>query len=505
MERTFPALLQRMQELKDLSGIIGLATWDQETYLPPKAAEARAQQLSTLQGLYHERLVDPALGDALAWAGGEPVGPGGLTEDQRAMVRVLAHERDRAVRVPAALVRALAEAQGQALTAWREARDARSFERFRPALAQLLRLRREQADAYGHGGERYDALLEGYEPGMRVAHLTPVLEALRDHLVRLVGILGSLPRPRDVVAGRTYDVDAQWRFTLQLLEAVGFDLEAGRQDRSIHPFTGGTHPLDVRLTTRLLPEAPLSAVFSTLHEAGHGLYEQGFAPEHHRTPLASAPSMGLHESQSRLWENVVGRGRPFWTHWLPRLEEHFPRELAGVELDAFLRTINQVHPSLVRVEADEVTYNLHIVLRYELELLLVNDALPLEDLPAEWSRRMERYLGVRPKDDLEGVLQDIHWAWGEFGYFPTYALGNLYAASLYRAAVAQVPGLEEGFARGELRPLREWLRANVHAQGYRLPAEERVRQVTGQGLTDTDFLAHLKDKYGALYGVSLPG
>jgi carboxypeptidase Taq len=500
MDRTFPALLQRMQELKDLSGIIGLATWDQETYLPKKAADARAQQLSSLQGLYHERLVDPRLGEALAWARGEA----GLSPDQQAMVRVLAHERDRAVRVPAALVRALAEAQGRALVAWREAREARRFSRFQPALARLLQLRREQADAYGYDAERYDALLEGYEPGMRVARLTPVLEALRQRLVELVQALASRPRPKDVLEGKTFDVEAQWRFTLELLAAMGFDLDAGRQDRSIHPFTGGTHPLDVRLTTRLYPEYPLSSVFSTIHEAGHGLYEQGFSPEHHRTPLASAPSMGLHESQSRLWENVVGRSRAFWGHWLPRFRAHFPRQLAGVELEPFLRTINQVHPSLVRVEADEVTYNLHIVLRYELELLLVEDALPLDALPEEWNARMERYLGVRPEDDTEGVLQDIHWAWGEFGYFPTYALGNLYGASLYRAAVAQVPGLEEGIARGELLPLRDWLRERVHAQGYRLPAEDRIRQVTGQGLTDADFLGYLRQKYGALYDVSLP-
>ncbi len=500
MGHTFPALLQRMQELKDLSGAIGMATWDQETYLPKKASEARAQQLSTLQALYHERLVDPRLGEALAWAAGQE----GLTSDERAMVRVLAHERDRAVKVPAALVRALAEAQGKALVAWREAREARRFAHFQPALARVLALRREQADAYGHAGERYDALLEGYEPGMRVARLTPVLGAVRDALVEMVRVLAARPRPPDVLEGKSFDVEAQWRFTLELLEAMGFDTEAGRQDRSIHPFTGGTHPLDVRLTTRLFPEYPLSSVFSTIHECGHGLYEQGFAPEHYRTPLASAPSMGLHESQSRLWENVVGRSRAFWSHWLPRFREYFPAQLEGVEMDGFVRTLNQVHPSLVRVEADEVTYNLHIVLRYELELLLVADALPLDALPGEWNARMERYLGVRPKDDLEGVLQDIHWAWGEFGYFPTYTLGNLYAASLYRAAVAQVPGLEEGMALGNLLPLRDWLRAKVHAQGYRLPAEALVRQVTGHGLTDADFLGYLRRKYGALYEVSLP-
>ncbi|GEN06193.1 carboxypeptidase Taq Metallo peptidase. MEROPS family M32 [Myxococcus fulvus] len=493
-------LLSRMQELKDLQGLIGLATWDQETYLPSKAGPARAQQLSTLQGLHHERLVDPRLGEALSKASTAP----GLTEDEQAMVAVLQREREREVRVPAALVRALAEAQSHGLHAWREARKERRFARFQPALQRLLSLRREQADAYGHDGERYDALLEGYEPGMRVSRLTPVLTALREQLVPMVGKLtGTGKRPRPVFDGRRFDKDAQWRFTLKLLEDIGFDLEAGRQDLSIHPFTGGTHALDVRLTTHVDESNPLSAIFSTIHEAGHGLFEQGFAPELHRTPLAASPSMGLHESQSRLWENQVGRGWPFWEHYFPLLRDSFPEALKGVDLEDFLAVVNEVRPSLIRTESDEVTYNLHIAVRYELELLLLRDALPLDDVPAAWNERMERYLGVTPPDDTQGVLQDIHWAWGELGYFPTYSLGNLYAASLYRVAGRELPDLDAQLRQGKMLSLRDWLRERVHRHGFRLPAEERMRVVTGQGLTDADFLAHLHTKYGALYGVTL--
>ncbi|HSP78425.1 MAG TPA: carboxypeptidase M32 [Myxococcaceae bacterium] len=499
MEMTFDALLARMHELKDLQGLIMLATWDQETYLPSKGTEGRSHQLSTLQGIHHERLVDPRLGELLAWA----VDNASLSEDQRAMARVLTHEREREVKLPKALVKALAEAQSQGLVAWREARKQKRFAPFQPALARLLSLRREQADAYGHDGERYDALLEGYEPGMRVARLTPVLSALRDALVSLVGRLQAAPRQvPDFFQGRRFDAEKQWHFTLRLLRDMGFDLEAGRQDRSIHPFSSGQHPRDVRLTTDI-EEDSLTGLFSTLHEGGHGLYEQGFSEAHERTPLAAAPSMGMHESQSRLWENLVGRGRPFWSHYFPALREAFPEPLAGVDLDTFHAAVNRVTPSLIRVEADEVTYNLHIVLRYELELLLIHDELPLEELPEAWNERMRRSLGLTPPDDTRGVLQDIHWAWGEFGYFPTYALGNLYAASLYRAAQRALPGLEEGLARGELLPLRDWLRAQVHSQGYRQPAEALVRQVTGQGLTDTDFLDYLKSKFGALYGVAL--
>ncbi|TQF12309.1 carboxypeptidase M32 [Myxococcus llanfairpwllgwyngyllgogerychwyrndrobwllllantysiliogogogochensis] len=493
-------LLSRMQELKDLQGLIGLATWDQETYLPAKAGPARAHQLSTLQGIHHERLVDPRLGDALARAATEA----GLSDDERAMVTVLQREREREVRVPAALVRALAEAQSHGLHAWREARKERRFARFQPALQRLLELRREQADAYGHDGERYDGLLEGYEPGMRVSRLTPVLTTLREQLIPMVGKLtGAKRQVPALFDGRRYDKDAQWRFTLRLLGDLGFDLEAGRQDLSIHPFTGGTHALDVRLTTHVDESNPLSAIFSTIHEAGHGLFEQGFSPEHYRTPLAASPSMGLHESQSRLWENLVGRGRPFWEHYFPLLRESFPDALAQVDLEAFHTVVNDVRPSLIRTESDEVTYNLHIAVRYELELLLIRDELPLEELPAAWNARMERYLGVTPPDDTQGVLQDIHWAWGELGYFPTYSLGNLYSASLYRAAGRELPDLEGQLRRGQMLPLRDWLRERIHRQGFRLPAEERVREVTGQGLTDADFLGYLRAKYGALYGISL--
>ncbi|MCY1043472.1 carboxypeptidase M32 [Corallococcus sp. bb12-1] len=497
-------LRNRMHELCDLHGVINLASWDREVYLPAKAAPARAQQISTLQALQHERLVDPRLGEALARASEPGPASQALTPDEQAMVRVLTHDRERAVRLPARLVTALAEAQGAGIQAWREAREAKRFAHFQPALEALLALRREQADAQGHDGERYNALLEGFEPGMRVQRLTPVLTALRDALIPMVAAIAEARRPAPAfLDGRAYDTAQQWRFTMRLLEAVGFDLEAGRQDVSIHPFTNSQHAHDVRLTTRLDATHPLSALFGTLHEAGHGLYEQGYAPELLRTPLASVPSMGLHESQSRLWENLVGRGRAFWVHHFPALKESFPRELGEVDLDGFHAGINHVAPSLIRVEADEVTYNLHIALRYELELALLRDELPVSELPSAWNERMRRYLGVTPPDDTQGVLQDIHWAWGELGYFPTYALGNLYAASLHAAASRALPELDAHLARGDTSSLRGWLRAQVHSHGFRLPAEERVQAVTGAGLTDRDFLVYLRAKYGALYGVTL--
>ncbi len=497
MTRPFEKLLPRMEELRDLQAVINLMTWDQETYLPKKAEPARAAQLSTLQGLYHERLTDPALADLLASAADED------DADRRAMVRALAWERDRAVKLPQALVRELAQTQSQAISAWKQAREQRSFAVFAGPLGRLLRIRREQADAYGHGGERYDALLEGFEPGMRVARLSPVLKALAQGLVPLVKALKAAPAPPDVLQGKRFPFDGQWRFSLRLLADMGFDLEAGRQDRSVHPFTGGLHACDVRLTNRVDEENPLSSIYGAIHEGGHGLYEQGFHPAHHRTPLAAAPSMGLHESQSRLWENLVGRSAGFWRHYFPLLRAEFPDALGDVSERAFYRTVNRVSPSLIRVEADEVTYNLHIILRFELELLLLRDALPLEDLPRAWDDRMEALLGVRPPHDGVGVLQDIHWAWGELGYFPTYSLGNLYAASLFKAAARELPTLDADLARGALLPLRDWLREKVHAQGYRYSAEELVTRVTGRGLTTTDFIDYLRGKYAEAYGLPL--
>ncbi len=497
----FPELFQKLQELKDLSGVLGLLGWDQETYMPAKASEPRAHQLSTLQGLYHERVTAPELGELLARAQSRT----DLSAEQQAMLQNAQWERDRAVKVPRRLVQELAERQSRAVEAWRAARQTRNFAAFQPHLEGLIRLKREQADALGHGGERYDALLEGYEPGMRTARLAPLFQRLRGQLVPLVQAIGESGRkPKDPFIGRAFDLDRQWEFTVRLLRDLGFDLEAGRQDRSTHPFTGGAgHPFDVRLTTRLSLDNPFSGFMSTIHECGHGLFEQGFAPEHARTYLAQAPSLGLHESQSRFWENLIGRSRAFWRHYLPALRGLFPRELADTSLDELYAWLNRVEPSLVRVEADEVTYNLHVLLRFDLELAILRGDLAAADLPEAWNARMKDSLGVVPQDDVEGVLQDIHWAFGEFGYFPTYAVGNLYSAMLLEALTREQPALWEAVGRGELRPVLDWLRAKVHRPGHLSAAEDRVEAVTGKRLTEAPFIDYLWSKYQPLYG--LPG
>ncbi|MFN0060987.1 MAG: carboxypeptidase M32 [Myxococcaceae bacterium] len=488
MTSPFPAFRARWRELKDLAGLVGLASWDQETYMPPQAASARAGQMATLQGLYHERLVDPVLGQLL-----ERAREAAQTDDEKAEVRVATLERDRAVRVPADLVRALADAQSRGVEQWKAAREAKRFDVFAPSLQKLLKLRREQADALGHEGNRYDALLEAYEPGLRSDRLMKTLAALREALVPRVQKWAT-PAPT-LLDGRKFPKDAQWRFTLRLLKDMGFDFEAGRQDLSTHPFTGGTHPKDVRLTTRIDETNPFPALFGAIHEGGHGLFEQGFAEADFGTALAAAPSMGLHESQSRLWENLVGRSAPFWEHYYPLFQKECPDALAGVSLEQWLSQVNRVERTLVRVDADEVTYNLHIILRTELERALLAGDLSVEGLPGAWREAMDKLLGIRPQDDKDGVLQDIHWAWGEFGYFPTYALGNLYAAQMYAAAERDLGPLAPHLRRGDLRPLQQWLSKNVHAQGYRYPAETLVERVTGKGLDQEAFVRYLDAKF----------
>ena len=505
-EHAWSTVAHAMTEIRVLQGVSSVLAWDQETYMPPQGAAMRAEQLAAIDGAVHDRLTAPALADALARLEAGPP----ADADRTAAVRELGRDVARAAAVPGGLVRALSRAGVEGHEAWKAARDEQRFARFAPALSRLLELRREQAAALqpllereaarerssgpAAPAEAYDALLDLHEPGLRVAGLEPLLAHLQTWLVPLLDRIASRPPPDDAFLRGRFDAEAQWRFTLELLDLMGFDAQAGRQDRSIHPFTTSVDPGDVRVTTRIDEAVPLSAIFSTLHEGGHGLYEQQLPGDLRRSVLCAAPSAGIHESQSRLWENLVGRSLPFWRAVLPRLARHFP-QLASVTPERFFRAVNRVERSLIRVEADEVSYNLHIVLRFELELALLRGTLGVADLPAAWNERSARLLGVTPPDDAQGVLQDIHWAWGSFGYFPTYTVGNLYAASLWAGARRELAGLDEAIEHGELRPLRDWLGRRVHAVGRRRSAEQIVRDVTGSGLTDADFRSYLETKY----------
>lgn len=492
MPNDFDALRARLGRIRDLQAAAAVLEWDQETYLPDGAAAARALPLSTLHELAHEHFTDEALGHLLDRLHDRAADPDSIPAR---LVAVTRHDYERARRVPARLVGELAHAAAHAKQAWKEAREAADFGRFAPHLERLVALSVEKAEALGYAGHRYDALLDQFEPGTTTAEVARVFEALHAELVPIVRALGARPPADDAPLHGHFPAAAQWALAHQLLGDLGFDLRRGRLDASAHPFTTTFAIDDVRLTTRVDEGFFPSAFFGTLHEAGHGLYEQGIDPALARTPLADGASLGLHESQSRLWENLVGRSRPFWTHYYPRVQAAFPEALGGVAQEAFFAAVNRVAPSLIRVEADEVTYNLHIMLRFELETALLDGSLAVADLPAAWNDRMEAYLGLRPAHDAEGVLQDIHWALGAFGYFPTYALGTLMSAQLYAAAEQALPDLSAQIAAGRFEALLAWLRRNVHRWGRARTAAEILEAATGSPLSAAPWLAYVRAKY----------
>lgn len=486
------ALLRQIAELKHLDHAIGLLGWDEETYLSARGRPERGEQLATLESMRHTLLVSDRVGDLIEDVAQRCAG-------NAAWVTQLSHLRRLrrlALALPDQLVRALAEARSTALGAWEQARRDDAYGVFAPAFKRLLALVRERAQALAHGDDLYDALLDEYEPGMTRARLDPVLSALRAQLTPRVMAWRERTAPYvGMLRGKRFAEAKQWELCQSMLRSMGFDFERGRVDRSTHPFTLLAGGDDVRLTIRIAESNLPSAVFATLHEGGHGLYDQGFAKSDRDTLLADAPSMGLHESQSRLWENHVGRSRAFWEHWFPRLQTLFGDELRGWDAEGFYRAVNVVQPGLNRVEADEATYHLHILLRYELESALLLDRLSVADLPDAWNERSAALLGVVPSNDKEGCLQDVHWSLGNFGYFPTYTLGSLYAAQ-FAEAYAKQHDLAGELARGDCAPLLNWLRQHVHSVGHRLSSEEIVRAVTGQGLDSGAFFRHLESKHG---------
>ncbi len=497
MSDTYAAFIKVVREIGQLGTIEALLDWDSETYMPAGGLDIRAEQLALLAALVHRRSADPRLGELLSKLEGGVVDP-----LQRANVREIRRAHDRAVKIPNDLVRRIAHTTTLAKDAWAKARGESDFSKFAPHLREVLRLKRELADCLCCDGDRYDALMDEFEPGATSAHVTELFASLRGPLTTLVAQLGeSKRRPDTSILHRRFPKDAQQRFARHLAEAIGFDFDRGRLDVSTHPFCSGTGPGDVRLTTRYYEDFLNPSVFGVLHEAGHGLYEQGLDPAHLFTPMGEAVSLGIHESQSRFWENLVGRSRAFWERYYPECQRAFTDALGDVSLDDFYAAINAVSPSPIRVEADEVTYNLHIILRFELERAMIEGSLAVEDIPEAWNAKMQELLGITPADDAEGCLQDIHWSMGVFGYFPTYALGNLYAAQFYAAAERAMPDLATRIRRGELDSLLEWLRANIHRHGQRYRAGELVERVAGKPLSIEPFMAYIRGKFSPIYGL----
>lgn len=484
-----------------LSSIDSALNWDERTMLPPAAGDYRAEQISFLAGLAHDRWVDPQFGDWLETLCSDSSldadGDVGVT------VHELKRQRDKQVKLPKALVEELSRLAVVGQQTWVEARQADDFARFAPILKQTIELKRQQADALGYPQCRYDALLDDYEPHASTAEVTLVLAKLRDALVPLVAAIRETGRSLEPeILRRRYSVAAQERFAKNAAERIGFDFHRGRLDVTAHPFCTTLGPHDCRITTRYDEHDLANAFFGVLHEAGHGLYEQGLPPDQFGFPLGEAASLGIHESQSRLWENFVGRSRAFWQGMYPAAQAAFPETLADISIDRFYAAMNDVRPSLIRTESDEATYNLHIFVRFELEQALLDDQLSVADLPAAWNDKYKRYVGVEPPSAADGVLQDVHWSAGLIGYFPTYTLGNLAAAQLFTRASADLGDLPGQIARGEFAPLLDWLRTKVHAHGRRYPAAELVRRVTGQPLGHMALIAYLRNKFAPLYGLS---
>lgn len=499
---SYAELVRRSKEIGVINSCAGVLGWDQQTYMPRKGAPLRGEQMAFLAGLGHQKATDPKFGELLA-----AVESSSLIADENgaeaANVREWRRTYDRAVKLPAELVEEMARVTTQAQPAWEEARKKNHFGTFEPWLGKVVALKRQEAAAVGFTDHAYDALLSEYEPGATAAELKTLFAGLTESLVPLIRQIAESPRkPKRDVLEREFAVDRQRIFAEAAAVAFGFDFAAGRLDTTAHPFCSGMGPGDCRITTRYNPRFFSEAFFGVLHETGHALYEQNLPAEHFGTPLGAACSLGIHESQSRLWENQVGRGRAFWEHFFPRAKQTFPGSLADVSLDDFYFAANDVRPSFVRVEADETTYNLHIALRFEIELELLSGNLATADLPTAWNERFQKLFGLAVPDDARGCLQDIHWAFGGLGYFPTYTLGNLYAAQFMEAARTSLGGsaaVEELFRKGEFTPLREWLVANVHRHGQHYRPGELCRRATGRPLSSAPFLTYLQEKYKPLY------
>jgi len=492
-------LRARLAEISDLNHISSLIGWDQQTYMPPGGSAARAEQSATLQKIVHETFIADETGRLLDAAAGEVNGLDPDSDDAR-LVSVTRRDYKKARKVSAELVAEIARVTGQAVDVWAEARAASDWKPFSPYLARIIDLQRRLADALGYTDRMYDALLDKFEPDMKTAQVQAVFDAIKPDLIGLVKAIAAKGTGVSAeVLRREYDEQKQWDFGLEVIKRYGFDFKRGRQDRSVHPFTTSFSIDDVRITTRVDRHFLSPALFGTLHETGHAMYEQGFSQSLERTPLADGASLGMHESQSRMWENLVGRSRPFWKFFFPILKGFFPEQLADQTTESFYRAANRVSPSFIRVEADEVTYGLHIMLRFEMENDLLEGRVKPVDVPEAWNAKMQEFLGITPPATKDGALQDIHWSSGLIGYFPTYQLGNLISLQLWDKINADIPDLMAQIEHGEFTALLSWLREKLHQHGRKFTSNELLQRITGDGVNPAPYLKYLKAKYSKIY------
>lgn len=487
--------VQRLQKIADVKYAAAVLQWDQETYMPPKGANYRAQQVATLSEIAHHLYTQTSFKKILL----QLKEATDLNDEQQKNITLSWYDYTQQEKLTPLFVRKLSTTVSKSFQAWMEARGKNKFSLFQKDLAALVKLKQQEADLLGYEQHAYNALINQYEKDCTVTELDRVFDNLQIPLKKILAQIAAQPQVDDSLLQQPYAANTQWQWGLDIMKQMGFDFEAGRQDKSEHPFTTNFSSQDIRLTTRIDENDFSNMTWSCIHELGHGLYEQGLPAAAYGLPLGEYASLSIHESQSRLWENNIGRSHNVWKYLLPIAQKYFPHQLGNTNTTAFYKAINKVTPSLIRTEADELTYHFHVIIRYQLEKALMGGQLPVKEIPAYWNQLYQQYLGITVPNDKQGCLQDVHWSHGSFGYFPTYSLGSLYAAQFFAAAKKQVPGLEEGITKGQFQPLLAWLRNNVHIHGRRYNSQQLCEQISGEPLNIDYFMNYAHDKYKSIY------
>lgn len=498
MQEKMDRLKGLLAEVSDLHAASSVMGWDQLVNMPEGAAEDRGEQIATLERIIHIKSTSDEIGKLLEDLAVDLKGLDPDSDDAR-LLKVTRREFDKATKVTPEFVGEFARASTVAQSVWEKAKPKSDFKSFQPYLERLIDLRRQYADFFKPWEHVYDPLLDDFEPGMKTVEVQDIFDKLRPKQVKLIKAISERPQVDKSFLYLDYPEKDQWEFGVQVITKFGYDWKHGRQDKSAHPFTTNFGLNDVRITTRFKTEYLPTAMFGTMHECGHALYEMGVDKKYNRTPLGGGASMAVHESQSRMWENLIGRSRPFWKHFFPKLKEIFPSQLGNVDTEAFYKGVNAVEPSLIRVEADEATYNLHIMLRLELEIALMEGSLAAKDAPEAWNEKFNEYLGMEPPNYEKGILQDVHWSFGGFGYFPTYALGNLVSAQIWERMAKDIPDMETQVEQAEFEDILGWLRENLHGFGSKYEPQELVQKVTGSKITPEPYIRYLEGKFKAIY------
>lgn len=500
MSEKLSKLKELLGEVSDISRAASVLSWDQQVNMPPGGSAGRGQQMATLGKIAQEKFTSDEIGKLLDDLKQEFAGADADSDDA-ALIRVAARNYDKAKRVPPEFVAEQAIVSTKAFEAWVEARKKSDFSIFQPHLEKNLELVKKYVSFFPPADHPYDTLLNDYEPGMKTAEVKEIFNGMRPKQVKLIKAIADSKQVKDDFLHKKYNEKKLWDFGVNVITQYGYDWNRGRQDKAPHPFETTFNVNDVRITTRFEADNPMATLFSTFHESGHAMYEQGINPAYERTSLSGGTSLAIHESQSRMWENLVGRSLPFWEHFFPALKKTFSSQLDGVSLKSFYKAINKVEPSFIRVNADEATYNLHIMLRLELEIGMVEGSINTKDLPEIWNAKMREYLGITPPNDAKGVLQDIHWSYGSIGYFSTYALGNLVSAQLWEKINKDIRNLDDQIRQGNFSELLGWLRAKVHVHGHKYDPQDLVQKITGSKITSEPYVRYLTKKYSEIYGL----